>query len=70
MKVAVIGSGPGGCITAKVLTDYGIIVTLYEKGSYYSQKSDPKPFSVDEMDLKYNDQGISFSLGKPNISFV
>ena len=67
MKIAVIGSGPGGCITAKALTDHGINVTLFEKGGFFSQKSNPKPFSVDEMDLKYTDQGITFAVGNPNI---
>ncbi|MEM9007075.1 MAG: GMC family oxidoreductase [Cyanobacteria bacterium P01_F01_bin.86] len=69
MKVAIIGSGPGGMITAKMLTEAGIDVTLFEKGKQISQRA-VDPFSVTEMDTKYTDKGVTVALGNPKVSYV
>ena len=69
MKVAIIGSGPGGMIVSKVLTENGISVSLFEKGRYFKQ-SELIPFSAEELDEKYKHGGVSGALGKPSISYV
>ena len=58
MNIAIIGSGPGGMTVAKVLTDHGFTVSLFERGPYLSQKDGPAPYSVAEMDAKYTDKGV------------
>lgn len=70
MKVAIIGSGPGGAIATRVLTDNKVHVTLFEKGGYYSQCGQILPFSLDEMDFKYKDKGLTVALGHPNINYI
>ena len=69
MKVAIIGSGPGGMIVSKVLTENGISVSLFEKGRYFKQ-SEIIPFSPQELDEKYKYGGVSVALGKPPVSYV
>ena len=63
MNIASIGSGPGGLTVAKVLTDHGFTVSLFERGPYLSQKDGPAPYSVAEMDAKYTDKGVTVALG-------
>ncbi|MDC0237190.1 GMC family oxidoreductase [Gammaproteobacteria bacterium] len=70
MRVAIVGSGPGGMITAKELTDAGIEITLFERGSFCSQKDGPTPYGVDEMDVRYVDRGVTIAFGKPNVNYV
>lgn len=67
--VIVIGSGPGGSISASALKKAGFNVAVLEAGKHYNL-SDIKPFTIDEMLNKYWNGGITFSLGKPKISFV
>ena len=70
MNIAIIGSGPGGMTVAKVLTDHGFTVSLFERGPYLSQKDGPAPYSVAEMDAKYTDKGVTVALGKANVNYV
>ena len=70
MKIAVIGSGPGGMTAAKKLTDNGFKVTLFEKGPYITQQAGPIPYSVAEIDAKYTDKGITVALGKVNVNYA
>lgn len=69
MKVAVIGSGPGGAVVASKLLEAGYNIDLYEKGDLYEQH-ELEPFSKDELLKKYNGAGISVALGNPKIKFV
>lgn len=69
-KIAIIGSGPGGMIAAHTLCENNISVTMYERGGYFPQKGEVSPFSVDEMDRKYADKGLTVALGNPNVSYV
>ncbi|MAD91462.1 MAG: oxidoreductase [Gammaproteobacteria bacterium] len=70
MNIAIIGSGPGGMTVAKILTDHGFEVSLFEKGPYLSQENGPTPYSVAEMDAKYTDKGVTVALGKANVNYV
>jgi len=69
MKVGIIGSGPGGLISAHVLCNYGISCTVFEKGKQSSQSS-IAPFSVEEMDKRFKDKGVTVAFGTPRISYV
>ena len=68
-EIVVIGSGPGGAITACLLAEAGRDVLLVEEGSHLSLKS-CKPFSKDEMLQKYRNGGQTVALGKNKISYV
>ena len=68
-KVIVVGSGPGGCITSKILSEKGIDVLLIEKGDFYSL-NDHVPFSSNEMTNKYKNGGLTLAFGKTKINYV
>ena len=68
MKIGIIGSGPGGLTVAKILTDQGFQVSIFEKGKFFSQRDGPTPYSVSEMDKKYKDKGVTVALGKVNVN--
>jgi choline dehydrogenase-like flavoprotein len=68
-EIAVIGSGPGGAITACLLAEAGRGVTLFEEGAH--RQLDPcRPFSVEEMLQKYREGGITVALGASKIAYV
>ena len=64
-EVLVIGSGPGGSISAAKLVENGFNVILAEAGTQYKLNSF-KHFSIDEMKNKYKYGGLSPTFGKPN----
>jgi hypothetical protein len=68
-KIAVIGSGPGGSITASALAEAGNEVILIENGDYFKLNS-CSPFSIEEMEQKYRNGGLTPTFGKPKISYV
>lgn len=68
-EVAVIGSGPGGAITACLLAEAGRDVLLVEEGPYLPLES-ARAFSVGEMEQKYRNGGLTAALGPPNIAYV
>ena len=70
MKIGIIGSGPGGLTVAKILTDQGFQVSIFEKGKFFSQRDGPTPYSVSEMDKKYKDKGVTVALGKVNVNYA
>ena len=65
----VIGSGPGGSITASLLAENGYNVILIDSGSNYRLNS-CMPFTQEEMEQKYKNGGITIANGNPNISYV
>lgn len=68
-KTVVVGSGPGGSITALNLLKSGNDVLLIEKGSF-TQMNQIKEYSYDEMINKYNNAGLTLAHGIPNINYV
>lgn len=68
-EIVVIGSGPGGALTAALLAEQGKQVVLIEKGQYLSLTS-CQPFSQEEMVQKYRNNGLTLAFGKPNISYI
>jgi choline dehydrogenase-like flavoprotein len=67
--IVVIGSGPGGAITACLLAEAGRDVLLVEEGEHLSLSSCP-PFSTEEMLQKYRNGGQTVALGKNKIAYV
>jgi len=68
-EIVVVGSGPGGAITAALLAEAGRNVLLIEEGEYLSLASCPA-FSRDEMTQKYRNGGQTVALGANKISYV
>ncbi|HXF10615.1 MAG TPA: GMC family oxidoreductase, partial [Desulfuromonadaceae bacterium] len=68
-EIVVIGSGPGGAITACLLAEHGHDVLLVEDGPFLPLQS-CEPFSRDEMTQKYRNGGQTVALGKNKISYV
>jgi len=68
-EIVVIGSGPGGAVTAATLAGAGRQVLLVEEGADLPQDS-CKPFTLDEMRQKYRAGGITAAFGKPSVAYA
>lgn len=68
-EIAVIGSGPGGAITACLLAEAGRDVLLIEEGPFLGLNS-CEAFSRDEMLQKYRNGGQTVAFGKNKIAYV
>ncbi|MDY7024620.1 MAG: GMC family oxidoreductase N-terminal domain-containing protein, partial [Cyanobacteriota bacterium] len=68
-EIAIIGSGPGGAITACLLAEAGRDVLLIEEGEHFSVKSSP-PFSQTELEQKYRNGGLTAAFSQPKIQYV
>ena len=68
-EVTVIGSGPGGAVTACLLAEAGRRVKLCEEGEHRPLES-CRPFSVEEMLQKYRAGGITVAMGSSKIAYV
>src|SRR5262245_27752202 len=68
-EVAVIGSGPGGAVTACTLAEAGRDVLLIEEGSSFPPES-PPAFSLREMVEKYRNGGLTVALGPATVAYV
>ncbi|MGQ0734409.1 MAG: GMC family oxidoreductase N-terminal domain-containing protein [Acidobacteriota bacterium] len=68
-EVAIIGSGPGGAITACLLAEAGRDVLLVEEGPYLRLDS-CVPFSMEEMALKYRNGGLTTALGPVKVQYA
>ncbi|EQB14470.1 hypothetical protein L288_01625 [Sphingobium quisquiliarum P25] len=67
--VAVIGSGPGGAVTAALCAEAGYETLLVEEGDDLPLDACAH-FSGDEILRKYRNAGIGMAFGKPSISYV
>lgn len=65
----VIGSGPGGAVTAALLAEAGKEVLILEQGPCVSLE-DTIPFSPSEMVDKYRNGGLTAAFGDPKVSYV
>jgi choline dehydrogenase-like flavoprotein len=68
-EIAVVGSGPGGSITAALLAEAGRDVLLIEEGPFYELES-CAPFSRQEMEQKYRNGGQTVALGVNKVAYV
>lgn len=68
-EILVIGSGPGGSITAAYLAEAGRSVLLVEEGPNLQLES-CEPFSLDEMVQKYRNGGLTPALGTAKVAYV
>jgi choline dehydrogenase-like flavoprotein len=69
VEVAIIGSGPGGALTAALLAEAGKDVVILDKGAHLPLTS-CEPFTIDEMTQKYSHGGITVAMGKPAVSYI
>lgn len=68
-EVLIVGSGPGGSVTAWTLSSQGKDVLLIEEGAHRKLDS-CRPFGMDEMLQKYRAAGLNPAFGAPTIPFV
>ena len=68
-EIVVVGSGPGGAITACLLAEAGRNVLLIEEGDYLSLES-CAPFTKEEMVQKYRNGGQTIAMGANKIAYV
>jgi choline dehydrogenase-like flavoprotein len=68
-EIIVIGSGPGGAITACLLAEAGNEVTLLESGPFLTLEECPQ-FTRDEMERKYRSGGVTAALGRTKVAYV
>ena len=68
-EIVVVGSGPGGAITACLLAESGREVLLLEEGAFH-QPGACVPFSLEEMLGKYRNGGQTVALGKSKVAYV
>jgi len=68
-EIVVIGSGPGGSVTAATLASAGKDVMLIEEGQDLEQDS-CAPFSFTEMKQKYRAGGITAAFGRPSVAYA
>lgn len=69
VKHVVIGSGPGGALTACLRAEAGQEVLILEEGAFLQQES-CVPFSQDEMVSKYRNGGVTVAMGNPSVAYV
>ncbi len=62
-KVIVIGSGPGGSMTASILAKHGVEVLVIERGKGYEQ-NEVEEFSSEELNQKYRNAGLTAAIGR------
>src|ERR1700722_17024316 len=68
-QCVVIGSGPGGAVTAYHLAKAGRSVTVLEDGAYLALDSAPS-FSRAEMEQKYRNGGLTLAFGRARVQYV
>jgi choline dehydrogenase-like flavoprotein len=68
-EIAVVGSGPGGAVTAARLAEAGRDVLLIEEGPHLRLDSAPH-FSREEILQKYRNGGITVAMGKAKVAYV
>jgi hypothetical protein len=68
-EVLVIGSGPGGSVTASILARAGFDVLLVEEGAD-TRRIPTRSYSSQEMDAKYRNAGLTPCLGKAKVTYA
>lgn len=68
-EIVVIGSGPGGAITACLLAEAGREVNLIESGPFLPHE-ECLQFTRAEMEWKYRNGGVTAALGRTKVAYV
>ncbi|SME98839.1 Choline dehydrogenase [Tistlia consotensis] len=68
-EILVVGSGPGGAVTAAALAAAGRDVLLVEEGPD-TRRLATRPYSSEEMDAKYRNAGLTPCLGKARVTYA
>lgn len=66
--IAVIGSGPGGAVTATLLAEAGQDVAIFEEGPLILPE-ETQAFSPEEMTRKLRNNGLTMALGAAPVAF-
>ena len=67
--VLVIGSGPGGAVTARALAEQGLEVLVVEEGDWV-EPGEHEPYSVEQMRHQYRNAGLTVALGRPSVAYT
>jgi len=67
--VLVVGSGPGGALTAMILAEAGIDVILAEEGPSIAAEA-TRSYSLEEMEAKYRHGGMTVAFGDPKMNYL
>lgn len=66
---AIVGSGPGGALSAALLAEAGAQVLVLEQGPEIPLEQ-TKPFGAAEMAEKYRNGGLTVAFGAPRVAYV
>lgn len=69
VDVLVVGSGPGGAVTARALAEAGLDVLVVEEGEWVEAGS-VEPYSVEQMQRQYRGAGLTVALGRPSVAYT
>ncbi len=67
--VVVVGSGPGGAVTARECARRGLSVLVLEEGRRFEPGTVPA-YSLQQMRLMYRDHGLTVALGRPAVAYT
>jgi choline dehydrogenase-like flavoprotein len=67
-EILVVGSGPGGALTATRLAEAGREVLVLEEGDWIDV-GEHEPFSLEQMAAQYRNAGLTVALGRPPIVY-
>ncbi len=68
-NVLVIGSGPGGAVTACAWAEAGHDVLIVEEGVHHAPGT-VEPYSLDDMDKRWRNGGLTPAFGRVKVTYV
>ncbi len=67
--VVIVGSGPGGAVTARECARQGLSVVVLEEGDYV-EPGEVVPYSLEQMRRQYRHRGLTVALGRPPVAYT